>query len=252
MMTNKLRLLALGDRDDREFTTAIERLAGETFVEMIDDQHDGPFELAMVFQSRPGTFDRKRIEQLHDRMPLAGMAVLLGSWCEGEMRTGAPLPHCERVFWYQFDAWWQTVRTAWLARRPTPWQRPAQTNGELAQLTGAEVVAIDSTDADTADALIDACEAMGACGVWSPRFDKRPLSTAPAAGVWVGAQLDATEERQLADFRETLPEESPLVVLLDFPRRDRVRRAMELGATSVLGKPWRLEQLAELVATRSD
>jgi hypothetical protein len=29
-----------------------------------------------------------------------------------------------------------------------------------------------------------------------------------------------------------------VIALLDFPRRDRVDQALELGASSVLGKPW--------------
>ena len=247
MMPAKLRLLALGDRSSHEFAPAMKRLASESFVEIIEPEQASPFELALTFQSRPGTIDRELVERLHERMPLAGLAVVLGTWCEGEMRTGTPLPHCERVFFYQFEAWWRTVRIAWLAGRPAPWQRPAQTEPELIPLTGGPLVAIDAVDADTANALIDACECLGASGVWVPRFAKRPLSTQPAAGIWVGAQLDETEAMQLAEFRQSLPAEVPLVVLLDFPRVDRARRATQLGATSVLGKPWRLEQLAASV-----
>lgn len=70
------------------------------------------------------------------------------------------------------------------------------------------------------------------------------MGTRIAAGIWVGGQLDAVEELDLANFRGWLPVESPLVALLDFPRRDRIRRAEQLGVTAVLGKPWRIDQLA--------
>ncbi len=67
----------------------------------------------------------------------------------------------------------------------------------------------------------------------------------------MGGQLDSREEGELADFRNWLPSDVPLVVLLDYPRRDRVEQAMRLGATSVLGKPWRLEQLASCLLHQS-
>ncbi len=51
------------------------------------------------------------------------------------------------------------------------------------------------------------------------------------------------EEASLRRTRAQLPPDVPLVVLLDFPRREAVITAMRLGATAVLGKPWRVDQL---------
>ena len=106
------------------------------------------------------------------------------------------------------------------------------------------LVAIDTPDAGTAEALIEACDAIGAGAIWSPRGRARPLGTQPVAGIWVGGQLETFEEPELVAFRRSLPSSSPLVALLDFPRRDVVARASELGATTILGKPWRLNELA--------
>lgn len=246
-MTQPLRVLATGDLNHQEFSRAIELVEQDAIVEFtrLDalDDRSKPFELLLAFQSRPSSIAPLLVGDLRARMPLAGMAVVLGSWCEGEMRTGTPLAHCERVFWYQFSSWWQTVRTAWLEGRPTHWQLPPGVDMPIAPPSDAKLVAIDTADFDAAQALLDACETLGMTGVWSRRYQKRPLTTQAAAGVWVGAQLDEVEETQLADFRQTLPADAPLVVLLDFPRRDRVERALELGATEVLGKPWRVEQL---------
>ncbi len=36
---------------------------------------------------------------------------------------------------------------------------------------------------------------------------------------------------------------TPVIAILDFPRRDRVQRALECGAAAVLGKPWRVDDL---------
>jgi AmiR/NasT family two-component response regulator len=44
----------------------------------------------------------------------------------------------------------------------------------------------------------------------------------------------------LAQFCERIADDAgPVVALLDFPRHDRVERARQLGATAVLGMPWR-------------
>lgn len=250
-MSPPLRVLAIGDLEHEEFSRAVQLIEQDAIVELTRcadvAEETEPFELLLAFQSRPSNIDPTLIEELRARMALAGMAVVLGSWCEGEMRTGTPLPHCERVFWYQFAPWWQTVRTAWIENRPTHWQLAPGVDRPIAPPASPHLIAIDTPDYDSAQALLDACETLGTTGVWSRRHQRRPLTTDASAGVWVGAQLDEVEEQQLASFRQSLPEDTPLVVLLDFPRRDRVKRALELGATEVLGKPWRVEHLAAAV-----
>ncbi|WP_442481744.1 hypothetical protein [Aeoliella sp. SH292] len=250
-MPPPLRVLAIGDLEHDEFSRAVELIEQDAIVELTRhaeaSEEPSPFELLVAFQSRPSNIDPTLIDGLRARMPLAGMAVVLGSWCEGEMRTGAPLPHCERVFWYQFAPWWQTVRAAWIENRPAHWQLAPGDDRPITRPASPKLIAIDTADHDSAHALLDACETLGMAGAWSPRHDRRPLTTHASAGVWVGAQLDKVEEQQLASFRQSLPEHTPLVVLLDFPRRDRVERALELGATEVLGKPWRVEQLGAAV-----
>ncbi|MGI9456734.1 MAG: hypothetical protein ACR2NU_09240 [Aeoliella sp.] len=252
-----LRVLAVGDVDQVEFTDARSSLESEATVTVApntaaanDSPH--PFDLVMVFQSRPGSIPIDWIRQARKRMPLAGFAVLLGSWCEGEQRTGSPLPIYERVFWYQFDPWWRTVHEAWRAGRPTNWQGAKVMCGgveaPIGETARQRLIAIDAPDADAAEAIITSCEAIGYSACWSPAWRARPLSSQPAAGIWVGGQLNQNEEQRLSRFREIMSPDTPLIVLLDFPRRDRVERAIGLGATAVLGKPWRLTQLAACVA----
>ncbi|MFM7073296.1 MAG: hypothetical protein ACKO38_16030, partial [Planctomycetota bacterium] len=49
-------------------------------------------ELIVGFQNRPGQWREEELHVLAGRWPLAVMVSLLGSWCEGEPRTGRPLP----------------------------------------------------------------------------------------------------------------------------------------------------------------
>ena len=218
-------------------------IADDPVAKLVDDQQTPP-QLVVVFQARPSTGDAELLAQLQADLPLAGVAVVLGSWCEGETRTGKPVTQAERLFWYQFPAWWQQVRTRWSSGQHTHWQHPTgQVVADSHMLTG-KLVAVSTAEFETAHTLIDTIEDLGGHGVWQPRSRTQTLTSNVAGGVWVGGQLDATEEETLAEFRRTLPEQAPLVVLLDFPRCDRVAAAKQLGATTVLGKPWRADQLA--------
>ena len=65
------------------------------------------------------------VEQLRRRVPLAGMVSLLGSWCEGETRTGRPVKGVLRTYWYDFPNWWRRQLALRAAGRCPDWARPA-------------------------------------------------------------------------------------------------------------------------------
>jgi hypothetical protein len=67
------------------------------------------------------------------------------------------------------------------------------------------------------------------------------------AGIWDGGQLDDVEAADLSRFcQQYASANAPAITLLDFPRRDRVELALQLGASAVFGKPW---INADLIAT---
>jgi AmiR/NasT family two-component response regulator len=60
-----------------------------------------------------------------------------------------------------------------------------------------------------------------------------------SAGIGDGAQLSDHEAADLAHFCQQMAHHgAPVIALLDFPRRDRMDLARQLGAAAVLGKPW--------------
>src|SRR4051794_21630350 len=60
------------------------------------DENSGPGAIVIV-ESRPGQFSRREVERLHAAEPLARLVALLGTWCEGEERSGRPWPGVVRV-----------------------------------------------------------------------------------------------------------------------------------------------------------
>jgi hypothetical protein len=126
-------------------------------------------------------------------------------------------------------------------------------------------IAIDAIDAATFEAVAQGLATAGWRSVWWPRyrpdlwpgskpsgvFESPNTSPAIAGGVWVGTQLDSEEAGQLRRFGQRLGEPGeaarPLVVLLDFPRAGHLETVQEAGATTLLGKPYRLAALLEAI-----
>ena len=50
----------------------------------------------------PGQFSCEAIDRIRTRAPLARLVGLLGSWCEGEVRSGQPWPGTIRIYAHQW------------------------------------------------------------------------------------------------------------------------------------------------------
>jgi hypothetical protein len=61
-------------------------------------------DVIVVAQAFPGQFSLSAIASLRRLAPLAPVVGLMGSWCEGEMRSGSPWPGTVRTYWHQWTA----------------------------------------------------------------------------------------------------------------------------------------------------
>jgi len=237
----------IGDVDHVDFRDAIRLLRTSARVAQNVDVQP---ELILIAQSRPGAIRAKDVERLRQRAPLAGMVALLGSWCEGESRTGRPWPGVSRLYWYEFPAWFQRQLALRAASRCPDWAR-GDTRWPLSDRGPACVSSVDPqhraprgvielqvSRRDSADALTDVLQSVGYATVWHRAGQYGPYIRGAVAGIWDGGQLDETEANQLAAFCHRLNRfHTPVIASLDFPRRDRVELAKEIGAAAVLGKP---------------
>ena len=75
-------------------------------------------DVIVVAQAFPGQFSLDEIDRIRGLAPLARLLGLLGSWCEGEVRTGLPWPAVIRIplsgSFYQYFHWWHSTRLGWL------------------------------------------------------------------------------------------------------------------------------------------
>jgi hypothetical protein len=178
------------------------------------------------------------------------MVALLGTWCEGETRTGRPWPGIPRYYWYEFPAWFRRQTMLRAAGRCPDWAQcefglsSAYSGVEITNGSSRGVIQLSVSRRETADALTDALDAAGYATVWHHRGEFGTHVRGAAAGIWDGGQLDDSEAVDLIAFCRRLDRyHTPVIAILDFPRRDRVERALEYGAAAVLGKPWRIEDL---------
>jgi hypothetical protein len=246
-------VLLVGEMDHPDFAEAVPLLRASAEVTHATEA-DAP-ELILLAASRPGVISPRDVERLRRRFPLAGWVALVGSWCEGETRTGRPPVGVRRLYWYEFPGWWHAELARWAAGRCPAWawtsdsalqfRNPQSTiRNSMPQNNG--LVVLDTTCRETGDALTDVLRSRGLATVWSPARDASPQIVGALAGIWEGRQLDDAEALRLENFcRRLQSDAAPVIALLDFPRRDRCQRARELGAAAVLGKPW---QNADLLA----
>lgn len=223
-------VLVLGPRDP-EFQQLLEQLAAEANLLRECEVAAGsvPLALLVLLTPRPiGFASRTAAPELQAAQRLE----VCGSWCEGSRRVTTADPAAERIYWHEFPGWWRNYTGA---KPPLP-----------------GFVEVAASDYHTAAAAIDTLADMGCSAFWRAPGRRGPYATPPAAGLWIGGQLNGAESRRLAAFAAPLRRRNkPLVVALDFPRVDELETAQRIGATAVVGRPWTDSALAAALGVQS-
>jgi DNA-binding NarL/FixJ family response regulator len=206
-------------------------------------------DLIIVAQAFPGEFSREAIDELRRQAPLARVVGLLGSWCEGELRSGQPWPAAIRTYWHQWPQRWGRQVTRLMCGECPTWGLPATATDEERLLLEADadrpqregLVVIYAQAFEMADWLSAACRSRGYATVWlRPR---RPARTEGAkAAIFDATDLQGDELAELKRLVAKL-DPAPVIVLLDFPRREDSDRAKAAGAAAVLSKPLQIDDL---------
>ena len=251
-------ILLVGDtrrREFREADAALERVGDvaraadvEAAVGVLEEGQVAP-DVIVVAQAQPGQFAPEAVDRLRRLAPLARVLGLLGSWCEGESRTGEPWPAAIRLYWHQ---WLAAVRSRvgpvarWAGlgmgaagdrhRRgtaPGPKRRPAPPRQGL--------IALCVRRFEMHDWLATACRRQGYSTVWLRPGEPIRVDGVRAV-VFDGTDCGPDEvvqiERLSAELRP-----AAILALLDFPRIEDHDRALAAGAAAVLSKPLLLDDL---------
>jgi hypothetical protein len=203
-------------------------------------------EVVIIAQARPGQVSQREVDALKRRYPLAGIVTIVGSWCEGETRTGRPWPGVKRFYWYEFPAWWRQQLALRDAGLCPDWSRPTSDVLRKPAIRNRRscIILPSAANRHIAETIADVLRHAGYATIWYPPGRPTMVVRGAIAGIWDGSQLDDRETKDLAAFCRTLARDAaPVVAMLDFPRREVARQC---GAAAVLGKPW---INADLIAT---
>ena len=280
------KVLFVGDARRREFREARACLDTMASVRQADDvatalavlQAGFVPEAIVIAQAFPDQFSLEEVDRLRGAAPLARLLGLLGSWCEGEVRTGHPWPGVMRLYWHQFPAQCSREFARLRSGECSTWGLPITAGDEERLLRAQETISpaepaensmpaerglivVWSRQFEMQDWLSSACRLRGYSTVWLAPGRATKVSGAKAA-IFDGCRCD---EDEIAEFKELaallgsasgvpgvsevsgIPEVSdkpvPIVGLLDFPRIEDQARAMAAGAAAVLSKPLAIDDL---------
>jgi hypothetical protein len=179
----ELSILVVGNTDRAEFREARQLLERWGRVMAAADTSaaaaalaggESPVDLIVVAQAFPGEFPAERGDSLRRLAPLARVVALLGSWCEGETRTGRACPGAIRVYWHQWAARAERELSRLCEGRCSAWSLPATASDEEQILVSAEepivkrqgLVAIYSARFEMHQWLAAACRRAGFTTAW--------------------------------------------------------------------------------------
>ena len=275
-----LSILLLGDTNRPEFCEARGCLTSCGVVTEFADVNAAAAALTedrlspdvmVVAQAFPGEFSHQAIDRLRRLAPLARVVGLMGSWCEGETRSGSPWPATVRTYWHQWPARCNRQLRHLTMGESCSWALPATTTEEerlladASQHSGADIpvcasesnggrqeclphqfqglVAVRSRSREMADWLSAACRSRGFVTLWQRDLALARVEGA-TAGVFDVGDFSDDDRESLHCFAAAL-RPAPVVALLSFPRIEDHRRALSAGATAVLSKPLMVEDLLE-------
>ena len=255
---HRINVLYIGKRDHPEFRAATRWLAEHTALRSVSSMDAAkrhltaqlvPTHVIVLAEVRPGQFQTGQIDHLRRLSPLARVFGLLGSWCEGELRSGLPWPGVNRLFWHQWPSRFARETAAFIDGRCPIMGSPvtATMDEDVLRLRNATrksrrgLVVIHADDEQTVRSLQDMCCHVGYATVCAVREDYQ-RTTGAAAVLW---DLCHSRDIQIDRLREMSRQyaPTPIVVLSSFPRSDIVKRLSAAGAATIVSKPFLLDDL---------
>jgi hypothetical protein len=255
-------VLFIGDAAHVEFREPIEWLRARMAVRIAADPQQGlrcvrgedrrP-QLVVVAQPRPGCFSPPDIERLHRALPLARLVALLGSYCEGEVRSGTPWPGVLRVYWHEWLGRCEAELPGLLTGGPSTWALPRTATAVDQTLCAARrawpqhagLALIRSAKHDEFEGLADVCLNVGLSPVWLSPNHPPQLKRADLV-IWDSDGRQPEEWTELKQWHERL-HPAPILYLRGFPRHPDVCQAYRSGADRVLSKPFLLDDLVACI-----
>ena len=208
-------------------------------------------ELIVVAKSRPGEVSSAQLDGLRRMAPLARITGLLGSWCEGEPRSGRVWPGVYRSYWYHWPARIAKDLPDIATGRCPAWGLPVtSTDDEYILFSAGQpptphrgLVAIVTESTVTSEGLSDACRQAGYATVCiAPDQIESSVLEGPSLLISDCGPLD---HNVLCDIQRLAARHhpAPVISLILHPRPEDIDRVRSAGAAAVVAKPFMLDDL---------
>ena len=240
----------------REFHNEIKLVPPGDFFEL--GELDSNCSLIVIAQSRRNQFDRKRIEWLFSAYPHIPLIALSGSWCEGESRSGSPVPGMIRVYWHQWRGRLGSFRRQLENLQIATWQLPktlSSADRVLRDLPCAQIetddrplIGISALTPNSFGMFQDACNAAEFDMVWIETVGEEEVGEhVPELILLDGNSMSQHFVKRVRNVRRLYPA-SVMIAALNFPRQYDFVVAQQEGIVDVVSKPFHLSDLHLLMA----
>ncbi|MBL8829797.1 MAG: hypothetical protein JNM18_22650 [Planctomycetaceae bacterium] len=224
----------------------------ESFGTVVAAENVVQADLIVLAMDRPGEVASATVDELRRRCPTAGVVTIVGTWCEGETRTGRPVTGGMRLYELEAAVWLEQQLKRFATGQCPAWGRPAARSNEERWLETIDSraselglrLAVCSPSPRWLETLRDGLNALGHTTIgFLP--DQIPWLGTIDGLVW-DLPTALVDRRQLEQQRRMLPS-VPTVALGDFVREQDLATWQNIDIHSVLSKPIRLETLSAAI-----
>ncbi|MEX2111844.1 MAG: hypothetical protein WD845_01580 [Pirellulales bacterium] len=206
-------------------------------------------ELIVLCESRRGQYSSAAVDELRRLAPLARFWRVLGSWHEGEPRSGRPPAGCISSYWHQWPARAARELAAEAGEGNATWTLPVTATADERGLAEADLpierhagtIVVCANRFESAAALADACR-LGGYDTRAIREGDEFHADRIVAMVWDANPECVTDVTRIAALRQSVGG-APLVAVVGFPRAVDVRSAQQAGVAAVVSKPYSVRDL---------
>ena len=249
-------LLLIGHEQAQEFCSIRRWLEAHFDLSQAADINDLPasldsYPIILVAMSVRHQFRQSEIEKLRQSAPLARICVIVGSWCEGETRSGAAWPGVERLYHHELIP--RAISEGWTS---DPCYLPPTYSADEAWLARAD----QAYSAKTPDSFCMVCsrdpEFRKSLANVGERFDLNMVTMAPTdisasqdiAAVIYDADRNRLERQETLHRLSNSFPRARIVVVLEFPRHDEIHEILASGGHHVVGKPFDIVDLMTAIS----
>lgn len=254
-------VIFIGRVDAPEFQAAIAWLEQHVVVRCVEDILAATQQLnlgvtadtILVAPSHRSEFTLQQARQLQAASPLSQLYVVVGSWCEGETRSGKAWPGIERLYVNQLiprarsDGW---DRESLGSVSPCTASSDEQWMWRASRSRAGDsgFVLACGRDRESRLSLVELCRWAGfqTVSMKSPRgLDGNPLA--------IIYDADRNRQQRIRDLQRLSLglADARIVTLIEYPRHDEILQALDAGSDHVLGKPYDIDDLLSLLLPAS-